>query len=68
MAMAMCQYITACIPQWRRSRALLEATGRRHRASIVSGNIKGTYLQQFSLMFFIVNMLKTATKPKDGPN
>ncbi len=30
MVRAMSRYVTACIAQWRRSRALLEATGRRH--------------------------------------
>ncbi len=51
MAMAMCQYITACIAQWRRSRASLEATERHHRASIMSDNINWTWLRQFFLMF-----------------
>ncbi len=44
MVMAMRQYVTASIAQWRRSRASLEATGRRHWASIMSNNIKGTRL------------------------
>ncbi len=39
MAMAMRRYITACIAQWRRSRASQEATGRLHQASIMSDNI-----------------------------
>jgi hypothetical protein len=43
MAMAMHRYVTMCIPQWRRSRASLEATGHCHRASIRSNNIKGSY-------------------------
>jgi hypothetical protein len=51
MAMAMCQYVTACIAQWRRSRASLEATGRRHRASIMSDNINWTWLRCFFLVF-----------------
>ncbi len=50
MAMAMRRYVTARIPQWRRSRASLEATGCRHRASILSDNINWTWLRQF-LMF-----------------
>ncbi len=33
--------------QWRRSSASLEATGRHHRASIMSNNIKGTWRQHF---------------------
>ncbi len=51
MAMAMHRYVTVHIAQWRRSRALLEATGRRHWASIMSDNIKGTWLQWFFLCF-----------------
>jgi hypothetical protein len=34
MAMVMCQFDTAHITQQGRSRAALDATGRRHRASI----------------------------------
>ncbi len=51
MAMAMRRYVTARIAQWRRSRASLEATGRRHRASIMSNNINRTWLRRFFLMF-----------------
>ncbi len=47
MAMAMRRYITACIAQWRRSRASLEATGCRHQASIISNNINWTWLWCF---------------------
>jgi hypothetical protein len=57
MAMGMCQYVTAHFAQWGRSRALLEATGCHHWASIMSNNIKGTWLQRFFLMFFIVNTI-----------
>jgi hypothetical protein len=46
-AMAMRRYVTMPIAQWRRSKALLEATGRRHWASIMSENIKGTWLRWF---------------------
>ncbi len=51
MAMAMRQYVTARIAQWRRSRASLEATGHRHWASIMSKNINPTWLQCFFSMF-----------------
>jgi hypothetical protein len=44
MAVAVRRYNTARIARWRRSRALLEATGRRHRASIMSNNINRTWL------------------------
>jgi hypothetical protein len=56
MAMAMRRYVTARIAQWRRSRASLEATGRHHRASIMSDNINWTWLRHFFLMF-------SSTKP-----
>jgi hypothetical protein len=49
--MAMRWYVTMHIAQWRRSRALLEATGCRHQASIMSDNIKGTWLRWFFLCF-----------------
>jgi hypothetical protein len=58
MAMAMRQYVTALIAQWRRSRASLEATGPRHRASIVSNNINRTWLRVFFLCFHCQNYRK----------
>jgi hypothetical protein len=60
MAMAMCRYITTHIAQWRRSRALLEATGRRHRASIMPDNIKGTWLLRFLQCFHPQNHRKSS--------
>ncbi len=45
------RYNTAGIAQWRRSRALLEATGPHHRVSIMSDNINQTWLRRFFLMF-----------------
>ena len=59
MAAAVHQYNTALIAQWRRSRALLEATGRRHWASIMSNNINRTWLRRF---FFDVFIVKTVGK------
>jgi hypothetical protein len=58
MAMAMRRYVTACITQWRRSRASLEATGRCHRASIMSDNIDWTWLRRFFLCFYCLNHRK----------
>ncbi len=58
MAMAMRRYVTACIAQWRRSRASLEATGRCHRASIMSDNINRTWLRQFFQCFYHQNRRK----------
>ncbi len=49
MAVVVRWYNTACIARWRRTRALLEATGRRHGASIMSDNINRTWLQLFFL-------------------
>jgi hypothetical protein len=51
MAAAVSQYNTACSTQWRRSRALQEATGRRYRASIMSDNINRTWPRQFFQCF-----------------
>ncbi len=53
MAMAMHRYVTARIAQWRRSRASLEATGRRHRASIMSDYINWTWLRRFFYVFIV---------------
>ena len=47
MAMALRQYVTVHITQWRGSRASLKATGCHHWASTHFGNIKGTYLPIF---------------------
>jgi hypothetical protein len=58
MAMAMRRYVTMRIIQWRRSRALLEATGCCHWASIMSNNIKGTWLQRFFSVFHGQNRRK----------
>jgi hypothetical protein len=54
--MAMRRYVIACIAQWRRSRALLEATERHHQGSIMSNNMKETWLRCF-VMFFIVQTI-----------
>ncbi len=51
MAAVVRRYNTAHIARWRRSRALLEATGCRHRVSIMSNNINRTWLQWFFSMF-----------------
>jgi hypothetical protein len=59
MAMAMRQYVTACIAQWRRSRASLEATGHCHQASKLSNNIK---LDRARRYFFDVFIIKAVGK------
>jgi hypothetical protein len=53
MAMAMRRYVTAHIAQWRRSRASLEATGRRHQVSIMSDSTNRTWLQHVFYVFII---------------
>ncbi len=53
MAMAMRWYVTACIARWRRSRASLEATERRHQASIMSDSINRTWLRCFFYVFIV---------------
>ncbi len=53
MAAAVCRYNTARIAWWRRSRALLEATGRRHRVSIISNNMNQIWLGHFFYVFII---------------
>ncbi len=58
MAMVMRRYVTTCIAWWRRSRALQEATGRHYRKSIMSDNIKGTWLQRFFCVFHCQNRRK----------
>jgi hypothetical protein len=58
MAMAMRRYVTMHIPQWTRSRALLEATGRCHQASIMSNNINRTWLRRFFDVFHRQNHRK----------
>ncbi len=59
MAMAMRRYVTAHIAQWRRSRALLEATGRCHWASIMFDNINQTWLQRFFYVFIVKTVGKS---------
>ncbi len=58
MAMAMRRYVTARIAQWMRSRASLEATGRHHRASIMSDIINWTWLRRFFNVFIIKTVVK----------
>ncbi len=57
MAAAVHQYNTACIAQWRRSRAILEATGCRHWASIMSHNIKPDMAMMVLFDVFIVKTI-----------
>ncbi len=67
MAMAMHRYITACIAQWRRSRASLEATGSCHWASIMSDNINWTWLWQFFWCFYRQNRRKRSRVDAKNP-
>ncbi len=53
MAMAMRQYVTMRIAQWRRSRTSREATRCCHWASIMPNNIVGTWLRRFFYVFIV---------------
>jgi hypothetical protein len=57
MAAAVHQYNTPHIARWRRSRALLEATGRRHWVSIMSKNTKPDMAMTFFFNVFIVKTI-----------
>ncbi len=58
MAAVVRRYNTACIAQWRRSRALAEVTERRHRASIAADRCNRSCMCRFFTSFFIVNSNK----------
>ncbi len=58
MAMAMRRYVTMHIARWRRFRALLDATKRRHWASIAANSCNWSCMCQFFMSFFIVNLYK----------
>ncbi len=51
IAATVCQYNTACIAQWRRSRASLEATGCCHQASIVADRCNWSRICRFLVYF-----------------
>ncbi len=59
MAAAVHQYNTVRMAQWKRSRALLEATGHRHWVSIMSNNIK---TDMATTVFFNVFIVETVEK------
>jgi hypothetical protein len=67
MAIVMRRYVTARIPQWRRSRASLEATGRRHWASIMPDNIVRTWLRHFFKCFHRQNCRKRSRVDAKNP-
>jgi hypothetical protein len=58
MAMAMCRYVNAHIAQWRRFRSLLDATKRRHQASIAADRCNQSCMCLFFTIFFIINLYK----------
>ena len=66
MAIAMRRQDTTRVTQWRRSRASLEATGCRHRASTHSNSYQSDMQTPVFPMFFIVKLSKKATKHKDS--
>ncbi len=57
MAKAVHQYSNARIARWRRSRALLEATGCCHWVSIMSDNMYRTWLRRLFKCVFIVKTI-----------
>jgi hypothetical protein len=61
MDVAVRRYNTACIAQSRRFRALLDATKRRHRASIAANSCNHSSLPWIFLSFYIVNLYKEVT-------
>ncbi len=67
MAAAVHQYNTGCIAQWRRSRALLEATGRRHWVSIMSNNIKPDMAMTVFVWFYRQNCRKRSQVDSKAP-
>ena len=58
MAMAMRRYVTTHIAQWRRFRALLDATKCHHRVSIAANSCNRSCVCRFFTSFFIVNSYK----------
>jgi hypothetical protein len=58
MAVAVQRYYTAHIARWRRSRAFINATKRRHRASTRSDSNNQTCLPPILGVYFIVKSLK----------
>jgi hypothetical protein len=67
MAMAMRWYVSVHIAQWRRFRALLDATKRRHRASIVANSCNRSRMCQFFTSFFILNSYKKTQVDAKAP-
>jgi len=58
LAVAVRRYNTKRIARWRGTRATPEATGCRHRASIVADRMNQSRKSQFFPSFFIVDPLK----------
>ncbi len=52
MVVAVHWYNIVCITRWRKSRAILDATGCHHRASIVANSSHWSYQCQFLFVFF----------------
>ncbi len=67
MAAGVREYNTAHIAQWRRLRALLEATKRCHRASKAANRHNRSCMCQFFTSFFIINLYKKVAGRVKGP-
>jgi hypothetical protein len=61
MAMATHRYVTMHIVQWRRFKALLDATKRHHQASIAAICCNRSRMCRFYYCFFIINSYKKVT-------
>ena len=67
MTFAMRWYDTACIAQWRRSRASLEATGCHHQASIAANSRQRDKKTPVFAKFFHHHLLQKGLRWRQGP-
>jgi hypothetical protein len=67
IATAVCLYDTTCIAWWRRSRALVEATGRHHWASIAANSCNWSHIRHFFLVFSLSTHRKRSRVDAKAP-
>ncbi len=68
MAVVVRRYNTVCIAQWRGSRAMTEATGWRHRASIAGNSRQLAKKCRFFRVFSLLTCWKGARGDVKAPN
>ena len=68
MAMALRRYVSAHIAQWRRSRAMLDATGHYQRASIAADSSNWSCMHHFFRVFSLSTCYKRAWADDKAPN